>query len=102
MATLATLPASITVTNLLDTVLQLGPIRLEPNGDPDDLDEATIALSGLSAGSKTFLWELIVSAESLGHISASESVDALTDGVAHGHTLVGGQDPLGAISPDSL
>ena len=102
MATLATLPASITVTNLLAVVLQLGPIRLEPNGDADGKDAAIIGLNGLPDGSKTFLWELIVSAEAEGHISANEAVSALTDGVAHGHTLVGGQDPLGAISADSL
>jgi len=113
MATLATLPASITVTNQLSTDLILGPagwqpkgggrydaLRLGPNGSAEQ--SQTITLNGLPDGTKTYLWELIVTAHAAGHITANETVDPLTDGVEHGHTEVNGQNEPGTTSPDSL
>lgn len=99
MATLAGIPANIEVTNQMDLPedLVLAGIRFEYNV------AQVVNMSNREDGDKSDIYDALFIAAQEGHITTdADPLTALTDGVPSGHTLTGGQDPLGAIADDSL
>jgi len=93
MTTLASLPASIAVTNLTSAPLILANIRFEPGV------AKTVTLTGMQPGYTSDVWAAIHAARTLATplISTSPTTAALTNGVASGHTFGGGQDAVRAV-----
>ena len=94
MVLLAALPASVDITNLNSEELFVADARL-PVGGP-----TTVTLTGREDGNKSDVWKALYSAQEAGLLSSSPTLDALEDPVASGHTLFGGQDPIGAVTPE--
>jgi hypothetical protein len=95
MATLATVPGTITVTNLTPEPMVFGRVVAYPSV------AVGVPMASRSDGDKSDTYNHLYNAEQAGLITAG-SLTELTDGVASGHTVFGGQNEPGATAPDSL
>jgi len=96
MATLATIPATITVTGLRSEAVLVAGIRVPKAGD----GTLVVPFTGRADGNKSNVWDAFFTAQEEGHLTSNPVLTALTDGVASGHTLSGGQDAMGAVTPE--
>lgn len=96
MVTLATIPATITVTGLRSEEVLVAGIRVPKSGD----GVLVVPFVGRGDGNKSDIWTAFFNAQEADHLTSDPVLTALTDGVASGHTLSGGQDPSGAVTPE--
>lgn len=114
MVALADLPDFVYITNLraYPLVLAAGYARLEASEA-----DVRVDLAGQSDGMKSQIWLALYGAQEADHLKQTEVVDdglpeedwtwqdaapftALTDPVDCEHQLVGGQTPLGDVTPE--
>ncbi|HSW49528.1 MAG TPA: hypothetical protein VLH09_05100 [Bryobacteraceae bacterium] len=96
MATLATIPATITVTGLLSEPVLVAGIQVPKAGD----GTLVVPFNGRGDGNKSDVWTAFFNAQESGVLTSVPVLTALSDGVSSGHTLSGGQDPMGAVTPE--
>lgn len=96
MATLATLPATITVTGLRPEPVMVAGIQVPKAGG----GTLTVPLTGRAPGNKSDVWTAFFTAQQAGHLTSDPVLTALTDPVASGHTLFGGQDAMGTVTQE--
>lgn len=94
------IPATLTVSNLLNDVLIVAGVQFAP------LEVGkVIQMAGRGVGNKCDLYLALFGAEGAGHVNAGELprlVGAVPSGhtLYGGHTLTGGQNPVRTVTPE--